>query len=106
MPLCVPTLKEPKSTNSDTIIAAEEHPDNENFSSAAWLMVAGETRFLQEGECIVFDDSFLHEAANISTDTPRVVLIVDVWHPDLSDEEVKNNLVVIHKVSSYTYLLS
>jgi hypothetical protein len=34
-------------------------------------------------------DSFEHEAANESTDEPRVVLVVDMWHPDLTDEEVK-----------------
>jgi aspartyl/asparaginyl beta-hydroxylase (cupin superfamily) len=39
------------------------------------------------GRCIVFDDSFPHEAWN-DGDRDRVVLIVDVWHPDLSDDEV------------------
>lgn len=43
---------------------------------------------LTEGKCIVFDDSFEHEAVN-NSDQPRVVLIVDIWHPDLSDEEVR-----------------
>lgn len=41
-----------------------------------------------EGKCLLFDDSFLHEAENNSEERPRVVLIVDVWHPDLTDEEV------------------
>jgi aspartate beta-hydroxylase len=50
--------------------------------------VAGQTVSLQEGRAVLFDDSFLHEAANSSASEPRVVLIVDVWHPDLSDEEV------------------
>jgi hypothetical protein len=50
--------------------------------------VAGQTVSLQEGRAVLFDDSFLHEAANSSSSEPRVVLIVDVWHPDLSDEEV------------------
>jgi hypothetical protein len=58
--------------------------------------VAGEERGLQAGKCVIFDDSFLHEAVNragpFETDDPssgpRVVLIVDVWHPDLSVEEV------------------
>ncbi len=42
---------------------------------------------LTEGKCILFDDSFLHEANNAS-DKPRVVLIIDIWHPDLFDAEV------------------
>jgi aspartyl/asparaginyl beta-hydroxylase (cupin superfamily) len=36
----------------------------------------------------VFDDSFRHEAWNLS-DRDRIVLIVDLWHPDLSDDEVE-----------------
>ena len=45
-------------------------------SSPAWLRVAGETRGLQEGKCVVFDDSFRHEAANESPTSPRIVLIL------------------------------
>ena len=41
----------------------------------------------KEGECMVFDDSFEHEAWHKGVDT-RVVLVFDVWHPDLSDKEV------------------
>jgi aspartate beta-hydroxylase len=43
----------------------------------------------QEGKAIVFDDSFEHEAWNDHPSQARLVLIVDVWHPDLSDAEVK-----------------
>merc|ERR1712060_1014813 len=35
-----------------------------------------------------WDHSFEHEAWHEGNET-RVVLIVDVWHPDLSDAEVK-----------------
>ncbi len=66
---------------SDAATAQEE--------SAAWIRVAGETRHLTEGRAVLFDDSFLHEAANTSKEEPRIVLIVDVWHPDLSNEEVR-----------------
>jgi aspartate beta-hydroxylase len=51
------------------------------------ITVDGITRTWQSGKCLVFDDSFNHEAKNLS-DEERVVLIVDVWHPDLSDHEV------------------
>jgi len=37
----------------------------------------------------VFDDSHEHEAGNDDTQMPRAVLIVDFWHPDLTDAEVK-----------------
>ena len=40
-----------------------------------------------EGEVLLFDDSFEHEVWN-ETEQPRVVLIVDIWHPQLrSDAE-------------------
>ncbi len=63
-------------------------PRGADGTSCAWIKVAGETRRLEEGRAVLFDDSFLHEAANTSSEEPRVVLIVDLWHPDLSDEEV------------------
>jgi len=39
-----------------------------------------------EGKFFVFDDSFEHEVWH-RAETPRLVLIVDVWHPDLTPEE-------------------
>ena len=42
----------------------------------------------KEGECMVFDDSFEHEAWH-KGDVTRIVLVFDVWHPDLSDKEVQ-----------------
>jgi aspartate beta-hydroxylase len=42
----------------------------------------------QTGKCIAFDDSFPHEVWNES-DRERIVLVVDLWHPDLSDDEVR-----------------
>lgn len=51
-----------------------------------WFRVGGETRLWQEGEAFVFDDTVEHEASNPS-DQLRVVMIFDVWHPDLSPVE-------------------
>lgn len=42
----------------------------------------------QDGQCIVFDDSFEHEVWNRS-DITRIVLIVDVWNPILNSDEIK-----------------
>ncbi|WP_174285955.1 aspartyl/asparaginyl beta-hydroxylase domain-containing protein [Sphingomonas bacterium] len=50
------------------------------------LTVGGERRGWMLGEAIVFDDTIEHEAVNDSDDT-RVVLIGDLWHPDLSARE-------------------
>jgi aspartate beta-hydroxylase len=52
------------------------------------IAVAGEPRTWDEGRCLVFDDSFVHEVWNRS-DRERIVLIVDVWHPALSRDEIE-----------------
>jgi aspartyl/asparaginyl beta-hydroxylase (cupin superfamily) len=50
------------------------------------LRVGNETRSWREGEVVVFDDSIEHEAWNTSGE-PRIVLIFDVWRPELSPRE-------------------
>ncbi|HKR76331.1 MAG TPA: aspartyl/asparaginyl beta-hydroxylase domain-containing protein [Rhodanobacter sp.] len=50
------------------------------------LNVGGEIHAWQEGRCVIFDDTFEHEAWNRSEQT-RVVLIMDCWNPDLSEAE-------------------
>jgi len=49
--------------------------------------VGSESRRWREGKCLVFDDSFEHEVWNRS-DSTRVVLLLDVWHPDLTEIEI------------------
>lgn len=51
-----------------------------------FLTVGGEERKFEAGKCLVFDDTFHHKARNDS-DQARIVLIVEVWHPDLREEE-------------------
>lgn len=51
------------------------------------MRVGGITQTWEEGRCLVFDDSFPHEVWNRGI-RPRVVLVVDLWHPDLTDDEV------------------
>jgi aspartyl/asparaginyl beta-hydroxylase (cupin superfamily) len=48
--------------------------------------VGSQTRQWVPGQALVFDDTIEHEAWNLS-DELRVVLIFDIWHPDLSAEE-------------------
>jgi aspartate beta-hydroxylase len=50
------------------------------------IRVGSETRGWEEGNCIVFDDTFEHEAWNRSGHT-RVVLIFDIWNPHLTEAE-------------------
>ncbi|HLI58873.1 MAG TPA: aspartyl/asparaginyl beta-hydroxylase domain-containing protein [Solirubrobacteraceae bacterium] len=50
------------------------------------IRVGEDVRHWVEGRCLVFDDHFEHEAWN-RTDEDRIVLIVDLWHPDLTAAE-------------------
>uniref|UniRef100_A0A6P7G242 Aspartyl/asparaginyl beta-hydroxylase isoform X4 n=1 Tax=Diabrotica virgifera virgifera TaxID=50390 RepID=A0A6P7G242_DIAVI len=58
--------------------------------SNTFLRVADDIRSWKEGEIIVFDDSFEHEVWHNGTDF-RLILIVDIWHPELTPSE-KNTL--------------
>ena len=55
----------------------------------AYLRVASDPRPWHEGKMIIFDDSYEHEAANLSDTQERVILLIDIWHPDLHQEEIK-----------------
>lgn len=48
-----------------------------------WFRVGAQMRDWERGKPWVFDDSIEHEAMN-ETDELRIILIFDVWHPDLS----------------------
>jgi aspartate beta-hydroxylase len=47
------------------------------------IRVGDSTRRWVEGEVVVFDDSFEHEAWNDGPG-PRIVLVLDIWHPELN----------------------
>jgi aspartate beta-hydroxylase len=51
------------------------------------LRVAGETRTWEQGKCLWFDHSYEHEAWNRS-DRSRCILLFDILHPDITEEEV------------------
>lgn len=51
-----------------------------------FLRVANKWRTWREGEWLIFDDSFEHEVWHNGTE-PRLVLIVDIWHPELTEHE-------------------
>lgn len=50
------------------------------------LRVGNETRSWEEGRMLIFDDSIEHEAANDS-DELRVVLLFDIWRPELGQRD-------------------
>ena len=68
------------SNHSLTVHLALEVPQN------CYLEVAGEKCEWQEGELLIFNDSYLHSAHNQSEQL-RIVLIFSVWHPALTAAE-------------------
>ena len=61
-------------------------PADTDSGAAPGLRVGGHVHGWSEGDVSVFDDSFEHEAWN-PTSRPRVVLLLDVWHPGLLQAE-------------------
>lgn len=64
------------------------------------LRVGSEQRPWVEGEMLIFDDSMEHEAWNDS-DEERVVLLFEIWRPELSAEERALVASVLTAVRSY-----
>merc|ERR1711924_415793 len=52
----------------------------------ATITCGGVERKWEEGKCIVFDDSWEHEVNHCGA-SPRVVLLVNFWHPEIDPRE-------------------
>ena len=52
-----------------------------------FIRVGGKFTQWEEGKLIIFDESFVHEEANVDNEKERAVLVFDIWHPDLTTEE-------------------
>lgn len=55
-------------------------------SGDCMLRTAAEDHHWREGQAFVFDDTYEHEAWN-RTDSLRVILLMDFWHPELDQAE-------------------
>lgn len=53
-----------------------------------WLKVAGIKQHWLEGKVFIFDDSFEHEVEH-NGDSFRMILIIDIWHPELDANTIK-----------------
>jgi len=62
--------------------------------------VGNDARQWREGEMLLFDDTIEHEARNDSNKT-RVVLIFDIWRPELSEEERRLVAATLEAIDSY-----
>ena len=53
-----------------------------------YLEVSGESSRWHSGQCLLFDDSFIHSAHYTGQGSrPRVILLVDLWHPEITEKE-------------------
>ena len=64
------------------------------------LRVGNESREVVAGKAWAFDDSIEHEAWNDS-DRPRVILLFDVWRPELSDAERSSVAAMFEAIDAY-----
>ncbi|MDZ4812904.1 MAG: aspartyl/asparaginyl beta-hydroxylase domain-containing protein [Pseudomonadota bacterium] len=64
------------------------------------ISVGGETHVWREGEVVIFDDTFEHEAWNRS-DRPRVVLLMDTWNPYLTPVEQQAMSALIGEIGDF-----
>lgn len=65
------------------------------------MRVGAETRAWTEGKACAFDDSIEHEAWNNNPDRLRVVMIFDVWRPELSETERELVSALLQAVDAY-----
>jgi Aspartyl/Asparaginyl beta-hydroxylase len=64
------------------------------------LRVGNETREWEEGKALIFDDSIEHEAWNRS-DAVRVVLLFEIWRPEITPGEREALTTIFETISSY-----
>lgn len=65
-----------------------------------WLRVGNETRLWEEGKLLIFDDSIVHEAMN-PTDELRIILLFDIWRPELDANERKAVATIFEAIDAY-----
>jgi aspartyl/asparaginyl beta-hydroxylase (cupin superfamily) len=64
------------------------------------LRVGNETREWRTGEALIFDDSFEHEAWNRS-DRTRIILLFEIWRPEISADERTALTAIFEAINSY-----
>jgi Aspartyl/Asparaginyl beta-hydroxylase len=61
--------------------------EKEEHCCCCWIQVGQERQTWQRGKLLTIDTSFLHSTGNDSVNEERHVLIIDFWHPELSEAE-------------------
>ncbi|CAH1273199.1 ASPHD2 [Branchiostoma lanceolatum] len=70
---------------TDSIMLEQDVPEG------CAITVGGRRLTWTDGRCLLFDDSFFHEVHHHGNqkDPPRVVFMVDLWHPQVTSLERK-----------------
>ncbi|MHA4836742.1 aspartyl/asparaginyl beta-hydroxylase domain-containing protein [Sphingopyxis sp. MSC1_008] len=64
------------------------------------IRVGAETRAWREGEMLIFDDSFEHEAWNRGA-SDRTILLFEIWRPDIDAEEREQLTRIFSAIDTY-----
>lgn len=64
------------------------------------IRVGAETRGWNEGELMIFDDSFEHEAWNRGT-RDRTILLFEIWRPDIDADEREQLTRIFSAIDTY-----
>lgn len=83
LPLVVPSASS-KSSTGDSDTDAQSPP-------VCGIRVGPMVREWQPGQALVLDDAYRHAVWN-ETDEARVLLLVDIWHPDVTMQE-RNEII-------------
>lgn len=79
LPLVVPSDDSSSSTDG-------KEQTNHRARPTTGIKVADQARQWREGRALVLDDSYVHEVWN-DNESARVLLLLDLWHPDVRREE-------------------
>ena len=85
LPLLVPKAQSERKEQQDGNSSNQSQMQQQR--PVTGIRVADQTREWIEGSSVVLDDSYVHEVWNDSTDSSRVLFLLDLWHPDVRLEE-------------------
>ena len=68
-----------------------------------WLRVGNETRSVEQGRMLIFDDSIEHEAKNSSGEL-RIILLFDIWRPELTAAERQGISAIFDAIDTFQAL--
>eukprot|EP00494_Astrolonche_serrata_P004880 UN04895 len=80
------TIVEPHRGVTNTKLRVHLGLETPVNKKGCYISIEGEKYSWKDGECFIFDDSFVHGVKN-ETNGRRVILLVDVWHPELNESQ-------------------